>query len=509
MTRADRAEHGRRRYALVGTGHRAEMYFAALMGAHRDAGVPVALCDTNRTRMAYYQRLYAEAHGGTDAQGSTDAHGGADGDDGRAGYDGPGAHDGPGARGGGRGRSGAHGGAGGLPAYDAGDFATMLERERPDAVIVTTVDATHARYVTAALDRGCDVICEKPLTTGAEGCRRIAEAALRADGELVVTFNYRYAPRNSEVKRLLMDGAIGQVTSVVFEWVLDTVHGADYFRRWHRRKDNSGGLLVHKATHHFDLVGWWLDDLPETVFALGARRFYGPDGPLGRARHEHPPPAGDPFALDLAASPRLSALYGRAREEDGYARDGDVFSADIDIEDNMAVLVGYESGATLTYSLNAHAPWEGYRVAFNGTEGRLELSVCERAAVVPESAGDVLGGSRGIALDPSAAPDHAGDAGGPRVPGTELILQRHWSRAERIAIPEGGGAHGGGDDRLLADVFRGAAPDPLRRRAGFQDGIRSVLVGAAANRSIAERRAVAIGELGVARAAYAPLTVPG
>jgi predicted dehydrogenase len=452
---------GRRRYALVGTGHRAEMYFAALLGTHRDAGVPIALCDTNRTRMAYYQHLHADAYGG----------------------------------------------AGEPPAYHTDDFAPMLERERPDAVIVTTVDATHARYVTAALDRGCDVICEKPLTTDADGCHRIAEAALRAGGELVVTFNYRYSPRNSEVKRLLMEGAIGRVTSVVFEWVLDTVHGADYFRRWHRRKENSGGLLVHKASHHFDLVGWWLDDLPETVFALGALRFYGPDGPIGRTRREHgaPPAAGDPFALDLEASPRLSALYGRAREEDGYVRDGDVFAPDIDIEDNMAVLVRYERGPALTYSLNAHAPWEGYRVAFNGTEGRLELNVCERAAVLPESAGDVLGRP---ALDPSVTPDRAGDADGFRRPGAELILQRHWSRAERIAIPEGGGAHGGGDDRLLDDVFRGAAPDPLHRRAGFQDGIRSVLVGAAANRSMAERRAVAIGEFGLARDAYAPGTAP-
>ena len=464
MTHADRADRGRRRYALVGTGHRAEMYFAALLGTHRDTGVPVALCDTNRRRMAYYQRLYTDAYGG----------------------------------------------AGEPPAYHTDDFVPMLERERPEAVIVTTVDATHARYVTAALDLGCDVICEKPLTTDADGCRRIAEAALRADGELVVTFDYRYSPRNSEVKRLLMEGAIGRVTSVVFEWVLDTVHGADYFRRWHRRKENSGGLLVHKATHHFDLVGWWLDDLPETVFALGALRFYGPDGPIGRARRDHgaPPPADDPFALDLDASPRLSALYGRAREEDGYVRDGDVFSPDIDIEDNMAVLVRYERGPALTYSLNAHAPWEGYRVAFNGTEGRLELNVCERAAVLPESAGDVLGRPRPPALDPSVAPDRAGDADGSRRPGTELILQRHWSRAERIPIPEGDGAHGGGDDRLLDDMFREAAPDPLHRRAGFQDGIRSVLVGTAANRSMAERRAVAIGEFGLTRDAYAPAAAP-
>jgi predicted dehydrogenase len=43
------------------------------------------------------------------------------------------------------------------------------------------------------------------------------------------------------------------------------------FRRWHRKLDNSGGLLVHKSTHHFDIVNWWLDDEPEEVFAFGGR----------------------------------------------------------------------------------------------------------------------------------------------------------------------------------------------------------------------------------------------
>ena len=54
-----------------------------------------------------------------------------------------------------------------------------------------------------------------------------------------------------------------------FEWALDTVHGADYFRRWHRDKKNSGGLLVHKSSHHFDLVNWWIGDVPARVYARG------------------------------------------------------------------------------------------------------------------------------------------------------------------------------------------------------------------------------------------------
>ena len=74
---------------------------------------------------------------------------------------------------------------------------------------------------------------------------------------------------------MLREGIIGEILNIDLEWILDTVHGADYFRRWHRYMKNSGGLLVHKATHHFDLINWWMEDEPVKVSAFGNRRFYG------------------------------------------------------------------------------------------------------------------------------------------------------------------------------------------------------------------------------------------
>src|SRR5699024_12826496 len=47
-----------RRYAVVGTGHRAEMYVRALLDSHADVGTPVAWCDTNAVRMRYYDRVF-------------------------------------------------------------------------------------------------------------------------------------------------------------------------------------------------------------------------------------------------------------------------------------------------------------------------------------------------------------------------------------------------------------------------------------------------------------------
>ncbi|MFA9444621.1 Gfo/Idh/MocA family protein [Egicoccus sp. AB-alg6-2] len=445
----------RRRYLVVGTGHRAELYLEALRTTHADVGEVVALCDVNRTRMRHHAAAFDDE----------------------------------------------------VVCYAAEDFERALVESRPDGVVVCSVDRTHHLYVVPALAAGCHVVVEKPLTTTAAACADIVTAAERGPGTLTVTFNYRYAPRNSRVKELLLDGAIGTPTSVSFEWLLDTVHGADYFRRWHRDKSQSGGLFVHKATHHFDLVNWWLDDVAEAVSAQASLRFYGDAAARERGLPQRPhvgrdAAPGDPFAIDLAADERLRALYLDAEHEDGYRRDVDVFAPGVTIEDNHAATIRYARGALLSYALNAHAPWEGYRVGINGTEGRLELEVVERPAVATDQAADVVNGRRRPRpeIDPSAV--EVADAGDPvRSRGTRLLLQRHWQTAERIPVDEQGGGHGGGDQRLLDDVFRGRAADPLGRAAGHLDGVRSVLVGLAANASAAADGApVRPADLGVATA---------
>ncbi|MEN3614519.1 Gfo/Idh/MocA family protein [Plantactinospora sp. ZYX-F-223] len=454
-----------RRYAFVGTGSRARMYLGALLDTHADVGYPVAFCDTNDVRMAYHDRIVQQAR--------------------------------PELR---------------VPHYAPGDFDALLARERPDVVIVTSPDATHAGYVSAALRQGADVVVEKPMTTDVAGLQQIGDALAAGAGELTVTFNYRYSPRNSLVRQLIAGDAIGEVTSVTFEWCLDTVHGADYFRRWHRDKATSGGLLVHKASHHFDLVNWWLDDKPSVVFALGGLRFYGADNARRRGLAPRPDRSrdatapGDPFGFDITADDLLRQMYRDGEHLDGYIRDRHVFSDGITIEDNLNVVVGYHCGASMSYTLHAHSPWEGYRVAINGTAGRIELDVVERGHVSAPTNGATAGG---VVVDPSAVEIHRADPAPIRPRGTRLLLQRHWETAQQVPIPAGTGGHGGGDGMLLDDVFRGPTDDPLHRRAGFVDGAASVLVGVAGNESLRTGRAVRLGELGLPLIPSAPATADG
>src|SRR5690606_11199215 len=120
-------------------------------------------------------------------------------------------------------------------------------------------------------------------------------------------------------------------------------------------------------------MNWWLADAPAWVFATGGLNYYGDESARRRGLGERPvrgtvdPPSSDPFALDLRNDPKLKGLYWDAEQHDGYLRDRDVFAPGVSIEDTLAALVGYERGAVMTYSLNAHSPWEGYRVSVNGT----------------------------------------------------------------------------------------------------------------------------------------------
>jgi len=423
----------RKRYAVVGVGSRSGMYTRAVAEHYGQAAELVGLCDTNPARMALRNRQLPE-------------------------------------------------GIGPLPEYPAGEFDRMVAETRPDTVIVTSMDVTHSDYIVRAMQLGCDVVTEKPMTTDEARCTEILKTIRRTGRKVQVTFNYRYAPPRSQVKEILASGAIGEIAGVDFHWTLDTRHGADYFRRWHRRRENSGSLLVHKATHHFDLVNWWLGARPVKVFAMARRAFYTPRtadevfGLGGRGERCRGCPAAEkcPFFLDLAANDQLRAMYLECESADGYFRDRCVFSDQIDIWDTMNLTVAYDTGAMMSYSLLAYAPVEGYTIAFNGARGRLEHRACENTYI----SGD-------------------GSVPGELARGNVSITRiGAFASPQEIEVHTGAGGHGGGDRLLLDDVFSPDPPaDPLARKAGEIDGATSILTGIAACRSIDSGQAVRIDDL--------------
>lgn len=358
-----------------------------------------------------------------------------------------------------------------FPAYE--DFDTMLQTEKPDFVIVTTVDVFHAEYIIRSLEAGCDVITEKPMTTRDDLCRDILDAEKRTGHKVIVTFNYRYAPFMTKVKELIVSGAIGDVYSVHFEWLLTRNmelegHGASYFRRWNARMEKSSGLLVHKSTHHFDLVNWWLDQRPEKVSAFAQLNLYGAknspyaDVPAPGLRCANCPHAKE-CQFFYKPDEFEERFYVANESYDGYMKDNCVYADDIDIYDTMAVTVQYDKGAVLSYSLNATAMYEGWHCVINGSKGRLEI--------------------------------HNYEQGIDKKPENHIRLYDLNNNVTDFAITRAGGGHGGGDVRLRNMLFLDNIPDPLGHAAGTADGAYSILVGVAANKSIKSGEIVCVEDL--------------
>ena len=353
---------------------------------------------------------------------------------------------------------------GNIPVFD--DFEAMLDTVKPDFVIVTTKDSDHHDYIIRSLEKGYDVVSEKPMTNSRKKAMAILEAEKRTGHKVRVTFNMRYMKPIMDLKRAMMSGTIGEVKHVDFEWLLDRRHGADYFRRWHRYLDNTNSLLLHKSTHHFDFCNWIIGNkVPESVFARCTLDFYGKNGPFrGEACHNCEHASECKYYFDITKDDFTNKYYHELREESGYKRDGCIFAEDIDIFDRMALNVRYKDGTTMNYSLIAYAPDEGCRIRVVGDKGRLDF---EYLSSGPKKTDKIL-----ITMI---------DVDG-NITTTETAFEL--------------GDHGGADDRMRDDIFRNpSVDDPLGQIADSFAGYTSLAIGDMAVASSKLGREVFIDEL--------------
>ncbi|WP_198042817.1 MULTISPECIES: Gfo/Idh/MocA family oxidoreductase [Actinoalloteichus] len=369
-----------------------------------------------------------------------------------------------------------------VPRFAPDRFDEMVRQTSPDVVIVTAPDHTHVDYIVAALERGIDVVAEKPMVSTAAQAARVLAAEKASSATVLVTHNLRYTQRHRQIKKLIRAGAVGRPTHVTLDYHVDVRHGASYFLRWNRRREYSGGLSVHKSTHHLDLVSWWLDDTPEQVFALGGRNYYGPDSPHRPRDAEGQPYEGaqlrahDPYyqaqlgsgAFHADAESDRLGLFGL-----GYAhqypagRDLYLYDEEIDIEDTYSALLAYRRGASLAYTIDFSSPWEGYRLVVNGTHGQLETTTGR----LP---------------------------GGEPLPGSSVITHRPlFGPPSTIDVDTVSGGHEGADPLLRHDVFVGPTRESVELGlvASAEEGASAVAAGEAVWRSIAERRPIAPAEL--------------
>jgi len=372
------------------------------------------------------------------------------------------------------GRAQLVGGKLGVPAYD--DFDRMLEEVKPDCVIVTTTDYAHAEYIIRALDAGKEVFTEKPMCINAKQCRAILEAEKRNNRKIGVCFNMRYMDYVIKMKELIDSGILGEIYNVHFEWLLTkdysaghSGHGASYYRRWNAYMEKCGGLLLTKSTHHFDFVNWLIGGRPKRVSAFGRLRHYGKAGAYRGERCsncEHTEKC--PYYYDIHAKENAfqKAMYLENEQHDGYKYDRCVFDEEIDSYDTMAINVEYDNGILMAYSESSCAMYEGFKMYINGSEGRMEAQLCKDGGL-----------RKGEKLD------------------FIRIIKVGDGQVTTYDEPEAkSGGHGGSDDAFRRVLFLGEDPAIESQRAGSIDGAYSILIGAAANESIATGKIIDIDE---------------
>jgi predicted dehydrogenase len=366
------------------------------------------------------------------------------------------------------------------------DFDKMIAETKPDLVIVTTIDSTHHEYIIRSMELGIDVLTEKPLTTDETKAQAIIDAEKRTGKKVIVGFNYRFGTLFTALKEQLAKKPTGEITSVDFHWYLNTYHGASYFRRWHGERDKGGTLLVHKATYHFDLLNWLIDSDPVEVVAYGDLEHYGKNNKFRGANCRNCGYTDKcQYYWDVTKDRSSMQLYVNNEKYDGYIIDNCLWREDIDIYDKMAVQIKYANNVQVSYSLTTYSPYEGWRIAFNGTNGRMESW-----QDIPWRMDEKI----------NQAEMHAAEMNQSK-PGDirydEIFFQENFKRGhEIIKVEAAKGGHGGGDTRLQDKIFRTPdMADPLKRSAGSRDGVMSAIIGIAARKSIEEKRPIRIEEL--------------
>lgn len=134
------------------------------------------------------------------------------------------------------------------------NYIQMLEEIKPDVVHICTPHYLHADMVIAALERGVNVLCEKPLCTKREDVARILKAERESAAQLGICLQNRYTPQNMFVKEYLSDKEVeGGFGTVVWHRDEKYYKSADWRGKW---KTEGGGVLINQALHTLDLMQW-------------------------------------------------------------------------------------------------------------------------------------------------------------------------------------------------------------------------------------------------------------
>jgi len=343
----------------------------------------------------------------------------------------------------------------------------LCKRKDIDAVVITTPDYLHEECAVMAFKHGKHVLVDKPLATTVDGCLKVIDASKRAKKLLYMGFNLRHAILIRKFKSMIDQGVFGEIFSM--QAIEHYKGGRSYHSRWNRLKKYSGGLWLHKGSHDFDVLNYFMGDVrPKQVSCFANVFTFKPErlpfktrkgvdvGPTCSecAYQEICPDAVDYMDESTNLHATAKMFNAETAKTDGYRKDICMYTSEKDTHDQGIAIVEYENGATASHSEYFATPLTMRRYLIEGTEGHGES-----------------GFERAVNFFP------------------------RWN-GEKIThnLPEETGGHGGADPIMVRE-FLDCIQKRKRPTAGGIDGTWAVAVSVACEISREQNRVVEISEL--------------
>lgn len=276
--------------------------------------------------------------------------------------------------------------------YDS--WETILAQPKmADVAVITTVDNMHLEPALLAIEKGYDLLLEKPVAQTAEECARIATAAREKGVKVLVCHVLRYTPFYGKIKELLMSGIIGEVVSIDQVEAIGNVHFSHSYVRgnWHSEAESTPMLLA-KSCHDLDIIQWLIGKPCKQVSSFGSLMHFRPENapegaPVRCADGTCPAYDTCPYNVirhyyDFKENTRREIIT-KGIAKDYKATDEEVmtalkttdyglcaYHAHNDVLDHQVVNMEFAGGATATLNVNAFNKGGRYTRIY-GTKGEL------------------------------------------------------------------------------------------------------------------------------------------
>ena len=256
------------------------------------------------------------------------------------------------------------------------NYEDLLAREDIDAIFIGSPDYVHEEQAIRAFEAGKHVFLDKPIAITIEGGKKVIKARDESGKTLLIGFVLRYNNAYKKMKELIDSGLIGELKT---GWVLHSVGaGSDwYFHDWHAHMAKTGGLLLQKGSHDFDIINWVVDSKIKRIAAFGSQDFFGGNKANElvcqscEERYRCTEAVQDKnLSWERPDGKQTEVLYNQWRNKCA-------FREEIDVLDNHQVLLEYENGVKISYLECHYTPDDNREYIFIGTKGKLTLDDAE------------------------------------------------------------------------------------------------------------------------------------